>query len=232
MGKKYPRRKEAELDSYYKDSDRFEDQFKDELEDYEDVDDIEEVNEVPEVEQMDEQEIANLDELKDKLLKEIGGLKNGEDRTRAIGDLKELESIMYAQRRYQKKKEQMSDELKLKQKELDDDLELKRIEMEKEFEFKQKELEQEREKINRELAIKNQELVQNKEMHDEEIKVQKRNGILGFVGNFLLTAFTLGAYNFMLDKQNKFESSDNYSTSGSRGLTNNIAQIPRSFGKR
>ena len=228
MGKKYPKRKEVELDSYFKDSeDKFESQFNDELEDFGvEADDIGEMNEIL------IKDLEELSEGKDILLKEIKELPNGEDRTRAIGDLKEIEAIMYARRRYERKKDQMSEDLRLKQEEMNNDLELKKAEMEREFEFKQKELEQEREKIEKELALKKEEMAQNREMHEEEIKVQKRGTIFSFLGNLLLTGLTLGAYNFMLDKQNKFESGDNYSTSGSRGLTNNIAQIPRTFGKR
>lgn len=253
MSRKY--RKSKDVFNYYtEDEDKFENAYKDVREDF-DIDDDEDVeeDEISTVDlNVDDILKLNVDDLEKgrKILsREVITLKNGEERSRAIGDLKEVEAMMFARRRYERKKEQMSEDLQLKQKELDNDLELKREEMERDFEFKQKELEQEREKIEKELELKNKELeqekikmeeelalkkeemAQNLEMHNEEIKVQKRGTIIGAVVNTLLTFASLGAYGYLLDKQNKFESGENYSTSGSRGLTNNISRIPSVFGK-
>ena len=225
MSKKYPKRREPELDAYYKvDDDKFESQYDDEEDSQNDVNEEEngeETNETP-----------NLEKGREILLKEITSLKNGEDRTRAIGDLKEIEAIMFARRRYERKKEQMAEDESLRQKELEENLKLKREEMERDFEIKQKELEQDREKLEKELALKEKEIYQNCELQEKQIKVQKRSTIIGAITNVLLTFVSLGAYNYMLDKQNKFESNETYSTSGSRGLTNNISRIPSVFGKR
>lgn len=235
MGRKY--RKSKDVFNYYtEDEDRFENAYKDVREDF-DIDDDEDVeeDEISTVDlNVDDILKLNVDDLeKGKMIlsREIITLQNGEERSRAIGDLKEVEAMMFARRRYERKKEQMSEEMQLKQKELEDDLTLKREEMERDFEFKQKELEQERVKLERELALKKEEMAQNLEMHNEEIKVQKRGTIIGAVVNTLLTFASLGAYGYLLDKQNKFESGENYSTSGSRGLTNNISRIPSVFGK-
>ena len=235
MSRKY--RKSKDVFNYYtEDEDRFENAYKDVREDF-DIDDEEDVeeDEISTVDlNVDDILKLNVDDLEKgrKILsREVITLKNGEERSRAIGDLKEVEAMMFARRRYERKKEQMSEEMQLKQKELEDDLMLKREEMERDFEFKQKELEQERVKLERELALKKEEMAQNLEMHNEEIKVQKRGTIIGAVVNTLLTFASLGAYGYLLDKQNKFESGENYSTSGSRGLTNNISRIPSVFGK-
>lgn len=229
MGKKYKKSISInDVFGYYanKDDD-FEKEVSDDLENM----DVETDN-VGETSEIQHEDLGKLEEGRDILLKEITTLANGEERTRAIGDLKEIEAMMFARRRYERKKEKMGEELKLKQQELDNDLELKREEMERDFEHKQKELEQEREKMEQELALKKEEMAQNREMHEEEIKVQKRGTLIGALVNIASTIFMMGAYNFLLDKQNRFESGENYSTSGSRGLTNNIASIPRSFGKR
>ena len=215
MGKKYASRKAAEIDSYFKDEEVFEKQFNDELEDM-DVN----ATEIGDDEVLTK-DMEKLEEGRNLLLHEVTTLGNGEERTRAIGDLKELEVIMFARRRYERKKEKMSEEIRLEEQK-----------MLNEFECKKKELEQEKEKMERELALKREEITQNREMHEEEIKVQKRGTLIGALVNVVSTIFMMGAYNFLLDKQNNFESSDNYSTSGSRGLVNNIASIPRTFGKR
>lgn len=220
MGKKYSK-KNKDVFGYYANDDDFEKEINDDLENM-DLDAVEENGETD----------GKLEEGREILLKEITTLENGEERTRAIGDLKEIEAMMFARRRYERKKEKMGEELKLKQQELDNDLELKREEMERDFQFKQKELEQEREKMEKELALKKVEMAQNREMHEEEIKVQKRGTFIGALINVLTTVLSLGAYGVLLDRQNKFETNENYSTSGSRGLTSNIANIPRSFGKR
>ena len=139
--------------------------------------------------------------------------------------------MMFARRRYERKKDELSNELRLKQKEMDDDLELKKEEMKRDFEHKQKELEHEREKLAKELALKEKEIAQNAELAEEQIKVQKRGTLIGALTNVGTAVSSFFAYGYLLNKQNQFESGDNYSTSGSRGLTNNISRIPSVFGK-
>lgn len=210
-------KKSKDVFSYYANDDEFEKEINDDLENYEKDEPVEETGEI----EISTEEAEELEEGKNILLNEIKTLPNGEDRSRAIGDLKEIEAMIFARRRYRRKKEKMSEELRIKEQELKN-----------EFLLKQKELEQEREKMDKELALKKAEIIQNRELHEEEIKVQKRGTFISVVANVLMTVLSLGAYGVLLDKQNKFESGENYSTSGSRGLTNNIAQIPRSFGKR
>lgn len=210
-------KKSKDVFGYYANDDEFEKEINDDLENYEKDEPIEEIGKI----EISEEEAEELEEGKNILLNEIRSLPNGEDRSRAIGDLKEIEAMIFARRRYRRKKEKMSEELRIKEQELKN-----------EYELKQKELEQEREKMDKELALKKAEIIQNKELHEEEIKVQKRGTFISVVANVMMTVLSLGAYGVLLDKQNKFESGENYSTSGSRGLTNNIAQIPRSFGKR
>jgi len=230
------KRKSTDVFGYYKeDEDKIENQVNDSLEDYETDEEVENADEISAADlNVDDILALNVDDLeksKKLLSKEIITLKNGEERTRAIGDLKEIEAIMFARRRYERKKDQMSEELQLKEKELDNDLALKREEIEREFEHKQKELEHEKERLAKELALKEKEIAQNCELQEEQIKVQKRGTLIGALTNVGTAVLSFIAYGYLLNKQNQFESGDNYSTSGSRGLTNNISRIPSVFGK-
>ena len=68
------------------------------------------------------------------------------------------------------------------------------------------------------------------EIREEELKVQKRNGVLGIVVRVAEVAAMFFGYNYLLNKQNEFERDDSYSTSGSRGVNNNISRTFGGFG--
>lgn len=69
-------------------------------------------------------------------------------------------------------------------------------------------------KMKQELILKEEELKNQKKSNRWSILAQIGGTILSFIG-----------YSILLQRQNEFESNDNYSTNGSRGLTQNISHF-------
>ena len=170
------------------------------------VDEIEDIDlELDEVKEIEFEEFDkdNYETASEDMLEKIRALPVGEDKSRAIRDLKEMQDISCNRQKAknEKKKIKMEDrrarkELEIKNRNLEKELELKTIQMEHEMEIR-----------------------------EEELKTQKRNGILGIVGRLFEVGFMFFGYNYLLNKQNRFESEDSYSTAGSRGLVNNISHF-------
>lgn len=178
--------------------------------------DIDELYDELESENIDDEELNfefekdDYEKASDEMLARIKKLSDGEEKTRAIGDLKAMQEIAINRQKleYEKrlKKEKTREEMKLKKEQLKKELELKE----------------------RNLETKEEELA----LREEELKAQKRNGILGIVGRFLEIGCMFVGYNYLLNKQNDFESRDSYSTAGSRGLVNNISHFGGNIGRR
>jgi len=77
-----------------------------------------------------------------------------------------------------------------------------------------KKLRNENRKIKKELALR-----------EEEVDNVKRNGVLNTIVNIGGTIVSFVAYGILLGRQNRFESGETYTTSGSRNLVNSINRI-------
>ena len=72
----------------------------------------------------------------------------------------------------------------------------------------------ENQKMKRELILK-----------EEELQNQKKANRLGILTQIGGTILSFLCYGYLLNKQNEYEKNDNYSTNGSRGLTQNISHF-------
>ena len=72
----------------------------------------------------------------------------------------------------------------------------------------------ENQKMKRELILK-----------EEELQNQKKANRLGILAQIGGTILSFLCYRYLLNKQNEYEKNDNYSTNGSRGLTQNISHF-------
>lgn len=81
----------------------------------------------------------------------------------------------------------------------------------------------EKDKAEDEYGLRQQELALQK----EQVKNSKRGTWVSALVSIGTTALSFLAYGFLLNRQNEFERDDNYSTSGSRGLTQNISRLPK-----
>ena len=79
----------------------------------------------------------------------------------------------------------------------------------------------ERVKVRNENRKMKQELI----LKEEELKNQKKANRWGIGAQIIGTILSFVGYSILLDRQNQFESSENYSTQGSRGLTQNISHF-------
>ena len=153
------------------------------------------------------EEIDDYEKASNEMLANIKKLANGEEKTRAIANLKTMQEISCNRKK-------LNDERRLKYKKAQEEMYINIKAQKQELEIKKETLEQE-------LKIKEAELA----IREEELKNQKRSGILGFFGPIVGTVLSFIGYNYLLTRQNEFESHDNYSSSGSRGLNNNISHF-------
>ena len=177
------------------------------------IDDIDlELEETNELENIVTFDGDNYEAASDQMLANIRALPTGEEKSRAIRDLKDIQEISCNRQKVKNEKRKAKNEEKK--------IMTEAAQARKELELKNKTLE-------REMKLKTIQMEKEMEIREEEVKIQKRNGVLGFVGRILEVGVMFFGYNYLLNKQNEFEKEDNYSTSGSRGVTNNIS---RSFG--
>jgi len=173
----------------------------------EEIEDLkEELNEMSEGYEIPE-EIDDYEKASEEMLASIKKLAVGEEKSRAIDDLKTMQEISCNRKK-------LNDERRLKYKKAQEEMNLK-------LESQKQELELKKETLEQELKIKEAELA----IREEELKNQKRSGILGFLGPIIATGLSFFGYNYLLTRQNEFESHDSYSSSGSRGLNNNISHF-------
>ena len=71
----------------------------------------------------------------------------------------------------------------------------------------------------------NRKMKQELILKEEELKNQKKANRLGIFAQIGGTILSFIGYSILLQRQNEFESSDNYSSNGSRGLTQNISHF-------
>ena len=79
----------------------------------------------------------------------------------------------------------------------------------------------ERIKVRNENRKMQQELI----LKEEELQNQKKANRLGILAQIGGTILSFIGYSILLQRQNEFEREDNYSTNGSRGLTQNISHF-------